>query len=93
MKRTILISMATATVLAAQLQHYTVADLGPLGPTGQPLFTAGNEMIAGVDASGSAAQGLEEQGIDDEKGPGEITMKAGPQCQSRCQMNFFRRPT
>ncbi len=58
MKRTILISVAAVTLTAAEPQHYTVTDLGPVGQYGQPFSVSNNELIAGVDASGGASHAV-----------------------------------
>ena len=56
----ILISIAAGTLFAAfaiaQTPHYTVTDLGAVGPTGQPFSIAGNGLVAGTSVLSSAAQ-------------------------------------
>ena len=60
--KSIATSIAAAILLAAvavaQTTHYTVTDLGPVGAYGQPFGNSNNGLIAGVDASGSAAHAV-----------------------------------
>ncbi len=37
-----------AALLVAQPSRYTITDLGPLGPAGQPFYVTNNSLVAGV---------------------------------------------
>jgi probable HAF family extracellular repeat protein len=44
-----------AALLAAQPSHYSVTDLGPVGPAGQPFYVTNNGLVAGAAANSSGA--------------------------------------
>lgn len=42
-----------AAYLAAQPSHYSVTDLGPVGPAGQPFYVTNNGLVGGAAANSS----------------------------------------
>jgi probable HAF family extracellular repeat protein len=46
--RSILAGNLFAALLAAQPPHYSVTDLGPVGPAGQPFYVTNNSLVSGA---------------------------------------------